>query len=326
MKEEIIGSRRFLVYELAPQEAVNPVILRMMEHNAMPGLLPVTFLQKDQRQILLYDCSGLTALEDCLGQVQDGIWLVSLFTDLAGILLEAEEYMIKEPDFLFGTDTVFLTPKGKAAVVCLPLEDGQNASFRQFCRGMLTQPAAAGSLGRGLQEQIEAYLSRATFSAQEFSQLLAQLELRSAVSVPEAAAEQRKSIVLGKRERAGKKETEKKLTGKKETGRKGTGQAGGCLYRKSSKETIEIDQEEFLIGKGSSCNGYRIQGNSFVSRQHAKIIRQGDTFSITDLQSTNHTYVGGRKLAPGQAVILEDQAVIRLANEEFIFLTGQRHT
>ena len=64
MKEEIIGSRRFLIYQLSPGEVIHPVVLRMMEHNAIQGLLPVTFLQKDQQQILRYDCSGMTALTE----------------------------------------------------------------------------------------------------------------------------------------------------------------------------------------------------------------------------------------------------------------------
>lgn len=311
MKEEIIGSRRFLIYQLSPGEVIHPVVLRMMEHNAIQGLLPVTFLQKDQQQILRYDCSGMTALTEDDKQWQDGIFLVSLFTDLAGILLEAEAYMIRESFFLFGTDTVFITPKGKAALVCLPLEGGQSITFRQFCSGMLERLAAAGSLGGGLAGRIEAYLSGDAFCTQEFLRLLDQAELQSAICAPKAAVQQPEPIVLGKKERT-------------ETKKKAAGSISGCLRRKSSKETIAIDKEEFLIGKGSACNGYKIRGNSFVSRQHAKITRQGDTFSITDLHSTNHTYVGGRMLAPGQTAVLEDQTVIRLANEEFLFLTRRR--
>lgn len=98
------------------------------------------------------------------------------------------------------------------------------------------------------------------------------------------------------------------------------GKAKGYLYRKSSDEKIGIDKEEFQIGKGSGPNDYRVRGNSFVSRRHAKITRQGETFYITDLHATNYTYVGGKRLESGQSAALDDQTVIRLANEEFIFL------
>lgn len=200
MKEEVIGSRRLLVYELSQEETLDSVLLGMMEHNAIQGLLAVTFLQKDEQQILKYDRSGMTALADFLEQVQDGIWLVSFFTELAGILFRAEEYMIPESSFLFGLDTVFITPKGNAGLVCLPLEEGQEETFRQFCSRVLKTSSAAKSLGQGLLAQLHAYLSSETFSIQEFLRLLDQIELQSAISMTKTVPKQRGPVVLGKRQ------------------------------------------------------------------------------------------------------------------------------
>ena len=91
---ENIDQHKFLLYTLTPEEALDSVILGMMENNVVKGLIPVSFLQKDDKQILKYDISGTIVLAEFLKRDPDGIKMVFILKDLTEILLEAKDYMI----------------------------------------------------------------------------------------------------------------------------------------------------------------------------------------------------------------------------------------
>ncbi|MCL2625762.1 MAG: FHA domain-containing protein [Cystobacterineae bacterium] len=54
------------------------------------------------------------------------------------------------------------------------------------------------------------------------------------------------------------------------------------------KEPMRIEGDEFIIGRGKTCDCV-IESNR-VSRQHARITREGDTFFLEDLNSSNGTF------------------------------------
>ena len=57
---------------------------------------------------------------------------------------------------------------------------------------------------------------------------------------------------------------------------------------------LKIDQDEIIIGRDSG-NDVQID-NVAVSREHAKIIRGQNYYLIEDLNSTNGTFVNGKKI------------------------------
>ena len=57
---------------------------------------------------------------------------------------------------------------------------------------------------------------------------------------------------------------------------------------------FKIDQDEVIIGRDSD-NDVQID-NVAVSREHAKIIRGPNSYLIEDLNSTNGTFVNGKKI------------------------------
>lgn len=91
------------------------------------------------------------------------------------------------------------------------------------------------------------------------------------------------------------------------------------LLRNSSQERIRLDALEFLIGKDKSRVHYCIADNPSVSRCHAKIRRQGTEYYLSDMKSTNLTYLNNRALMPGEEMELTDGDSIRFSNEEFTF-------
>ncbi len=93
----------------------------------------------------------------------------------------------------------------------------------------------------------------------------------------------------------------------------------GTLVRKSNNENCVIDKPYFSIGKDSLHVNFCIKDNSSISRQHATIETNNGITSIKDNNSTNGTFVNNVRLIPGQAQIIQNGDIIKLANEEFIY-------
>ncbi|MBQ3264260.1 MAG: FHA domain-containing protein [Ruminococcus sp.] len=100
----------------------------------------------------------------------------------------------------------------------------------------------------------------------------------------------------------------------------GVGSQGFILLRKNGSERISINKAEFFIGKEQAKVDYCIKDNNSISRRHAKIkVRAGKCY-ISDLGSTNCTYINGTKLSPNQEVALIPGDEIKLSNEVFEFI------
>lgn len=72
---------------------------------------------------------------------------------------------------------------------------------------------------------------------------------------------------------------------------------------------VPIATDEFIIGRGEECT--LVLNDRAVSRQHARIWRDGEQYFIEDLQSKNGTWVNGEALKAAHQ--LEDGDKIQLA-------------
>ena len=73
-----------------------------------------------------------------------------------------------------------------------------------------------------------------------------------------------------------------------------------------------------MVGKGTKATA-RVSGNAGISRTHVRIYEQDGAYFVEDLGSTNGTYVGDERLAPGEAHELASGEALRLADEDFDF-------
>ena len=80
---------------------------------------------------------------------------------------------------------------------------------------------------------------------------------------------------------------------------------------------IHPDKFPFLIGKSRLKCDYVIDQN-VISRVHAKIIKKNNTFFIEDMDSTNKTFINGKKLEPGRKEKISKGDKITLADMDFI--------
>ena len=74
-----------------------------------------------------------------------------------------------------------------------------------------------------------------------------------------------------------------------------------ALYRVSTGETYYFTVgQQVVLGRGSTCTP-QILGNPKLSREHARILAANNRITLTDLGSTNGTYVNGHPLEANKA-------------------------
>lgn len=78
-----------------------------------------------------------------------------------------------------------------------------------------------------------------------------------------------------------------------------------------SGQSIPVDSDEFLIGRGTNCN--LMLPERQVSRHHAKIIRQQNHYIVRDLGSKNGTHVNGNQVVGSADLHDGDELQIALA-------------
>lgn len=91
------------------------------------------------------------------------------------------------------------------------------------------------------------------------------------------------------------------------------------LVRVVTNEMILIDKAIFKIGKSKGDVELYIGDNKGISRVHAGIINRGKEYYLLDYSSTNKTYLNDIQVSANVETMLENNDVIKLANEKFIF-------
>lgn len=91
-----------------------------------------------------------------------------------------------------------------------------------------------------------------------------------------------------------------------------------CLYTPEGKIVSRLDKDSLIIGKKREEADVVLEEAS-VSRMHARIDKEDDTFYLEDLNSTNGTYKNGLQLKPYERRELEPEDEIRIGKQELIF-------
>jgi hypothetical protein len=95
--------------------------------------------------------------------------------------------------------------------------------------------------------------------------------------------------------------------------------AGKLVYDgPNHEEDFLIDKDIFRIGSGK--NNDAVINEKTVSSNHAKIVREGDDYYISDLNSTNSTYVNNRELTYKSKIRLSVMDKISFANVSYVFM------
>ncbi len=78
-----------------------------------------------------------------------------------------------------------------------------------------------------------------------------------------------------------------------------------------------IDKDEYTIGKNAAAVDGVISFNNTISRKHCVIKRSEGQFTISDLISSNGTFVNGARVGPNQQLPIRNGDIVRLSNSSF---------
>ncbi len=100
----------------------------------------------------------------------------------------------------------------------------------------------------------------------------------------------------------------------------GTGAAAGpVLTLVNSKLGVELPiKPGTVVGRANGELVSFFQNYNTVSSTHARFDLQNGTWTITDLGSTNGTFLNNQALQPNQAVALTDSMMIKFADVDFL--------
>jgi uncharacterized Zn ribbon protein len=80
-------------------------------------------------------------------------------------------------------------------------------------------------------------------------------------------------------------------------------------------QSFQPDEGSTVIGRAPECQIFL--DDVTVSRRHAELVREAETFSIRDLGSLNGTYVNRRRI---ESVVLEDDDEVQIGKYRLTFL------
>ena len=80
-------------------------------------------------------------------------------------------------------------------------------------------------------------------------------------------------------------------------------------------------EKDLIIGRSEECN-IQIQ-DALISRQHARLLVQGNQVFIEDLNSTNSTYLNRQRLQPGQRYLVNSGDELRLGGVVLVYYSSQ---
>ena len=89
----------------------------------------------------------------------------------------------------------------------------------------------------------------------------------------------------------------------------------------AEKRVMTMHKAMFVIGRAKEAD-FILAESQGISRKHACIQFDGKYFYVSDLKSTNHTFLNGSELKPGEKRVLKDGDEIMVAREKLIFRKG----
>jgi len=81
----------------------------------------------------------------------------------------------------------------------------------------------------------------------------------------------------------------------------------------------QLSDDETLIGRLSESDV--VLSNPFISRQHAKVLKQGNGFTLVDLNSLHGSYVNGVQISE-QSLRNGDRITLGREQVDILFFTG----
>jgi len=327
---------------------------KMIRYNPEGGWLPFSRQSKDGEEYFCYKVTGKKALNSIYAALPMGERQIrSILGQLFATLEKGREYLLSEDDFVLAPNYIFATLPHMALELCyvpgygVPLRDQLEGLFEYLLNRVDYEDKQAVNL------VYDCYMfcMREKGGLTEIKKLLEEDMKKSPPkeapverTLPEPVVIQEKvekpvqtSYVSWLAEKIFPwKRRETVLVAEKEESYRGkSGElpvpedndrtvllcappkpAGPELVCEQTGEVVPMAKFPFYLGSAKEYADF-VPAAEGVSRIHCCISRKENNYYLSDLNSTNGTYLNGKEVAPGKEILLSANDELRICSQEF---------
>lgn len=293
--------RQELSCYLSQEEGETQVSVKMIEHNQIPGLLPMHRQYIDDQIQFIYEMQGHQSLQAALEELRSISvkWACRILQQIIEILMTGETFFLNMQEYCLVPEYIYFDRSKQRVLLCyLP---GQTYDiYRDF---------------RNLMETLMEYLDHRNKQEIELYYVLYQMYCTEEISIAELQEHLERwkpetgiDMSRGMAERTESRNQQKKAA-VSDVSVQDTHISQYCFRRfdqgdgrKRKGESRSVVPEEFILQQGE-CGVGRQQDQEFVlipqqvSRKHALLEVEQERVYLTDQGSVNGTFVNGRKLS-----------------------------
>lgn len=136
------GTRTYLVYAVAEDDALDSMSLGMLTNNKIPGLAHALFTQRDSAKFIKYDVSAKVSVKQFFNGQVNKKRLIGVFNGIVDAMLSAEEYMIDVNSIMLDLDYIFADVSTCETVLVRQITNDQTFVAREVALGNMTEEQA----------------------------------------------------------------------------------------------------------------------------------------------------------------------------------------
>lgn len=306
------------LFYFSPQEERNTAIsIKMIEHNRIPGLLPMHRQYIDNQIQFIYETQGCYALQEMLGKQPVSVsWACRILQQVLEAVSVGETYLLNRFEYYVCSEAIFLDKTHQQILMCYTpgLEHDIHQGFQGLMETIMEHLDHRNKKEIALFYGIYDMHCSAEVSFAELQEHFERCgkKMQNGANSIQAFPEE---IVMKASEREGK--TEKSLAKTETT---------FCFVRyehwkmgKKKSYAVDVLPERFVLPNGRYAVGRR-QDQALlllpqqISREHAVLEVERKQVYLTDCGSSNGTYVNGRKISAHVKTRLNTGDVITFAD------------
>lgn len=291
----------------------------MLVRNKIPGLLECSLCRLDKMAAFYYEITSKQNLRLVLERRHlKALELQKLLEQLLLTARSCEEYLLDTEQLLLNPDYIYLDPDRWEFSFC----------FFPFYEG--TEENELLGLAEYLLDRLDKQDADAVALGYEFYRMAGEenSSLEQALSIWKEGKEPAEKIETSKIEEKVEEKPEREISQPLVRGEtiflKKT--SGLVLHSENpSYPSIEITGDQFLIGKKKDAVDGLIKARG-ISRLHGKISKEEGTYYLTDLNSTNGTFLNGGRLEVNEKARIRQGDIVGFADVKYVVdLSGELH-
>ena len=218
---EVRGAEQFLVVNQMQEEYLNDYLMKMVEHNTIPGLLPLRCNNMNGRTALYYHLGNRYNLKELVRNGSVGSREAKiLYAKLVDVLSGMGEYFLNVDQCVYDVEYLYVDTTLNPFFIYLPFENyrnsGMNGVWRDFFSELLS--CLMDVKPDPFYDMLMRYLIRPNFSLNEFGKYVSDQKAENVslvVSAQEQLVQQEEGIAPEKADREQERSEQPSQTGKK---------------------------------------------------------------------------------------------------------------